>query len=129
MKSSRSTALPLPQLAVLFLLVCVCPGLAQTAPPNSGRAQEPTPLERELAKFDANKDGKLDEAEKQAFLAYRANWRTEYIKKWDKNGNGVLDPEEQAEARSAWRKAYKEKLAAEAAAKENTPPSSPATKP
>jgi len=115
--------------AVLFLLVCVYPSRAQTAPLNSDKGQEPTPLERELAKFDANKDGKLDEAEKQAFLTYRANWRTEYIKKWDKNGNGVLDPEEQAEARSAWRRAYKEKLAAEAAAKENTPPSSPATKP
>ena len=40
-----------------------------------------------LQKYDANKDGALDESE-------RAAAKVDFIKKFDVNGNGQLDPEE-----------------------------------
>ncbi len=47
-----------------------------------------------LAKYDANKDGTLDENE-------RAAAKQDFIKQYDANGNGQLDPEERVKVREA----------------------------
>ena len=56
-------------------------------------------------KFDLNKDGTLDDAEraqlKQAFGAMRAQKKAEMLKKHDANRNGALDPAERQAMRTA----------------------------
>ena len=56
-------------------------------------------------KFDLNKDGKLDDAEraqlKQAFEAKHAQKKAEMLQKHDANKNGVLDPAERTAMQAA----------------------------
>jgi len=56
-------------------------------------------------KFDLNKDGQLDDAEraqmKQAFGAMRAEKKAEMLQKHDANRNGVLDPAERQAMQTA----------------------------
>jgi hypothetical protein len=85
------------------------------APKNPGSAE--TPFERELAKFDKDKDGKLSKEERADYLAAQAKRREEHIKKWDKNGDGKLDEEEASEARASAKKALAEARRAEVEAK------------
>lgn len=54
-----------------------------------------------LAKFDKNKDGKLDEDERKAAMEAR---KAEMLKRFDKDGNGELDDEEKKAARAAMTK-------------------------
>jgi Ca2+-binding EF-hand superfamily protein len=57
----------------------------------------------ELAKFDANNDGKLDDAEKakalEARKAMRAKKHADVLAKFDANKNGTLDDAEKAAMR------------------------------
>ncbi len=70
-------------------------------PRQGGRYQEI------LKKFDANKDGKLDEKERAAARESMggefAKRRAEIIKKFDKDGDGKLNEEERAAAIKAMR--------------------------
>lgn len=56
-------------------------------------------------KFDLDKDGQLDDAEraqlKQAFEAMRAQKKAEMLQKHDANRNGVLDPAERQAMQAA----------------------------
>ncbi len=52
------------------------------------------PPEEVLAKYDANKDGTLDESERKAMKA-------DFIKPYDTNGNGELEPEEREKMKAA----------------------------
>jgi Ca2+-binding EF-hand superfamily protein len=56
-------------------------------------------------KFDLNKDGQLDDAEraqlKQAFGAMHAQKKAEMLQKHDANKNGVLDPAERQALKTA----------------------------
>ena len=56
-------------------------------------------------KFDLNKDGTLDDAEraqmKQAFGAMRAQKKAEMLQKHDANKNGVIDPAERQAMQAA----------------------------
>ena len=70
-----------------------------------------------LKKFDKNGNGKLDPAEKKAFLASR---KAQILKKFDKNGDGKLDKAE----RQAMRKAHK---ASGAGSAKGTPAGGPKT--
>ena len=54
-----------------------------------------------MEKYDLNKDGKLDEAEREAL---RKDRTAERIKRFDKNSDGKLDEQEEAAARAEFRK-------------------------
>ncbi|MBI4327682.1 MAG: hypothetical protein HY674_20820 [Chloroflexi bacterium] len=116
-------------------LICLCAvnTTPVTAQERAGGQQktdvkppEPTPLQKEFRKYDLNGNGKLEPAERQAYLAARAKARADSVKKWDRNGDGKLDETERGRAHAAWRKALKDKRAAAAA---STPPPAPAKKP
>ena len=61
-----------------------------------------------LEKFDTNKDGKLDEAEHEAFKKARMEkeeeMRKKMLEKFDKDGNGELNESEKEEMRKAMKK-------------------------
>lgn len=60
--------------------------------------------EEMLAKYDANKDGKLDESEREAMHAeLRKEMSADIVKAFDKDGDGKLNQEEVAEALKAMR--------------------------
>ena len=80
-------------------------------------AETQTPLQKELAKFDKNKDGKLDVEEQAAYFAAQSQKRADYIKKYDKNGDGKLDEDERLAARAAEKQALAEARKAEKEAK------------
>ena len=62
--------------------------------------------DEKLAKFDLNKDGKLDESERAAMRAsMKAKWqekRAERVARYDLNKDGVLDEGERAAMRKAF---------------------------
>lgn len=65
--------------------------------------------ERVVARFDTNKDGKLDDAERaEAKKAVTertgGKMREELVKRFDKNGNGKIDDDERAAAEAAVKK-------------------------
>jgi hypothetical protein len=101
-KTSRGRLLALTIL--LFFSVAPATASAQSA----DKLPIQTPLQKELAKFDKNKDGKIDAEERAAYLAAEANKRQDYIKKWDKNGDGKLDEQERSAARAAAKQAFAE---------------------
>jgi Ca2+-binding EF-hand superfamily protein len=51
------------------------------------------------------------DSEKRATMKKRrrAQRRSRFVRRFDQNGNGTLDPREQAEAKKAWRKAKKQR--------------------
>lgn len=61
-----------------------------------------------LEKFDTNKDGKLDEAEHEAFKKARMEkeeeMRKKMLEKFDKDGDGELNESEKEEMRKAMKK-------------------------
>ena len=65
-----------------------------------------------LEKFDTNKDGKLDEAEREAFKKVRMEkeeeMRKKMLEKFDKDGNGELNESEKEEMRKAMKKIREE---------------------
>ena len=60
------------------------------------------PRDKMLEKYDKNKDGKLDQAEREE---WRKDREAEVVKKFDKNGDGKLDESEREAARAERRKA------------------------
>lgn len=100
-------------LALLALLFGVTLATAQ-----EGGAKERKPSKETLAKYDANKDGSLDESEKAAAKAGAAakakETRAANLARYDANKDGKLDDTEKAarkadeEAAKAARKAEKE---------------------
>ena len=59
---------------------------------------------RLLAKYDADKDGKLDDAERAKAKADCKKRHDKYVKKYDKNKDGKLDAEERKAAHDARKK-------------------------
>ena len=57
-------------------------------------------LPPQLAEFDKNGDGKLDETERAALKAAMEAKRQAFIKKYDANGDGILSSDELAKAHS-----------------------------
>ena len=108
---------------LLTLIAASMPIMAQeTAPaPAPDPAPQPPPachkphFKHILAKFDANKDGQLDEQEKAAmktaFEARKAEFEKKMLEKFDANKDGQLDDQEKAAMKAAFeaRKAEFEK--------------------
>lgn len=80
---------------------------AAEAEPKTPPASKPSKFRE---KYDKNRDGKIDDAERQAWLD---DMKAEMLKKWDKNGDGKLDEAEKAAAKAE----EKARLKAEAEAK------------
>lgn len=60
------------------------------------------PMHAELkAKYDTNKDGKLDDAERAAMKADRAAQHKELVTRYDTNKDGTLDDQERASLHAA----------------------------
>ena len=95
----------------LSSILKIAPGLLALAivvAPLSLKAQEVTkekkPSKETLEKYDANKDGQLDEAEKAAWKADIAakakQTREANLAKYDVNKNGKLDDDEKAQMKA-----------------------------
>ena len=80
--------------------------------PAEGLVEEakPEPSKRELARFDKDKDGTLNEEEQAAYAAYaayaaaaekRAGQEAARLEKFDADGDGKLSKEERAAAKEA----------------------------
>ena len=89
---------------LLTLMAAAMPLMAQEAAPAPQPAQ-PCPCHKPhfkhiLAKFDANKDGQLDDQEKaamkEAFEARKAEFEKKILEKFDANKDGQLDDQEKA---------------------------------
>lgn len=58
---------------------------------------------RILERFDANRDGQLDDQERGALMAAKAQRRAQMKQRFDTNGDGTLDRQEKRQARTAMR--------------------------
>ena len=87
-------------LAVLTLGTLALGGaaLAQGPGPGPGRGGKGPMREEMLAKFDANKDGKLDDTERATARAEREKKHQEMMAKFDTNKDGKLDDTERQAA-------------------------------
>lgn len=84
---------------LITLAICVSGWVAQAA---EGEKKPEAPRRNSiLEKYDKNKDGKLDESEREAL---RKDRESERIKRFDKNGDGKLDEQEEQAARNEFRK-------------------------
>ena len=91
---------------IIRTIPIIAPGLlalALLAAPASARAEEPAkekPLTKNQQKYDADKDGKLNDEEKAAAKAAAAakskQTREENLAKYDANHDGKLDDDERA---------------------------------
>lgn len=101
-------------LALSLCAATLIPVLTLAAEPRPAAPANPRPelnaRQRELlAKFDRNRDGRIDDEEKLAARAYlrsagdgeRKERRKQQLKLFDKNGDGVLDAAERTEAEKA----------------------------
>jgi hypothetical protein len=88
--------------------LCLATAVAQAADAEKKKAAEENPKAKWMEKYDKNKDGKLDEAERAALKKDR---EADYLKKFDKNGDGKLDDEEKAAAKEAMKKRGQERKA------------------
>ena len=91
---------------LLTLMAAAMPIMAQEAAPAPAPGPHPTPacpcqnphFKHMLAKFDANKDGQLDDQEKaamkEAFEARKAEFEKKILEKFDANKDGQLDDQE-----------------------------------
>jgi len=61
-------------------------------------------------RFDANKDGKLDESEKAAAKQQMEKRRAEFVAKWDKDGDGKLSDQEKEAVKAERQKNMLEKF-------------------
>src|SRR5687767_5561865 len=57
-----------------------------------------------LEKYDKNKDGKLDDSEKEAAKKGREERQKEMLKKFDKDGDGKLSDSEKEAAKEEFKK-------------------------
>ena len=74
------------------------------------RAEEARKQQAELvAKYDADKNGKIDEQERKAmFDGLRAEQQKRELDQWDANKDGKIDDSERAAQRQAWQKQAEE---------------------
>ena len=87
----------------LVIAVSLClAGVVFAADGEKKGAKPETPRDEMLKKYDKNKDGKLDQSEREA---WRKDREAEIVKKHDKNGDGKLDESEREAAREDRRKA------------------------
>lgn len=101
----------------LATLLASAQDIQNSATNGVAKLRELTPLEKQIAAFDANKNGRIEPAERQAYLAAQDKARQDFIKKWDENKDGRLDASERNRARAAWRKAVQEAKQAKEAEK------------
>lgn len=98
---------------LIALAICVSGLVTQAA---EGEKKPETPRRNSIMeKYDKNKDGKLDEEEREAV---RKDRQAERIKRFDKNGDGKLDEQEEAAAR----KEFRSRRGETPPAKKETPP-------
>ena len=81
---------------VIALSLCLA-GAAFAADGEKKGANPETPRDEMLKKYDKNKDGKLDQSEREE---WRKDREAETVKKYDKNGDGKLDQSEREAARA-----------------------------
>ena len=86
---------------VIGLSLCLT-GAVFAADGEKKGANPETPRDEMLKKYDKNKDGKLDQSEREEG---RKDREAEVVKKYDKNGDGKLDQSEREAARAERRKA------------------------
>jgi Ca2+-binding EF-hand superfamily protein len=88
----------------LCALVAVCSISVSKADENKDTKNKPVPA-KVLEKYDANKNGTLDESEKAAWEADKAKRKAEEmakrLEKWDTNKDGKLDESEKAAEKAA----------------------------
>ncbi len=106
---------------------------SESLPSNSPKPPELTPRQKLMSQFDLNKNGKLEPAEREAYLKYLEDERKKFIQQFDVNRDGVLDEEERNAARAFYfQKKLEQKAAAQAATQAaaqagvQTPKASPA---
>ncbi len=105
---------------ILAMTMCL-PVLAQQDAPAPQEAPQPPPPQGRVAsphgnphhaafleKFDTNKDGRIDEQEKEAlraaFEARKAEFQKKILEKYDANKDGQLDEQEKAAAKADFHK-------------------------
>lgn len=110
---------------VLCALVAICAITVSKADETKSVKEKKVPASA-LKKYDANKDGVLDETEKAAWEADKASKnaaaKAKRLEAFDANKDGELDATERA-AEKAAKKAAKEKKKAETSEAETTPAS------
>jgi hypothetical protein len=82
---------------VIALSLCLA-GVVFAADREKKGANPETPRDEVIKKYDKNKDGKLDQSEREE---WRKDREAENVKKHDKNGDGKLDQSEREAARKA----------------------------
>ena len=82
---------------VIALSLCLA-GAAFAADGEKKGAKPETPRDEVIKKYDKNKDGKLDQSEREE---WRKDREADNVKKHDKNGDGKLDQSEREAARKA----------------------------
>jgi hypothetical protein len=91
-------------------------GLATVSAQETEKKKERGPSKADLAKYDANKDGQLDEAEAAKMKADKDAARQARLEKYDANKDGKINKEEKA-AEDADKAAAKAEKKAKADAK------------
>lgn len=96
-------------LCLMGLLVRAADEEKKPAAPAATPAAKPAAAQNKvLEKYDKNKDGKLDDAERAELQkdreVARKERQAEMLKKYDKNGDGKLDDAERTAAREEYRK-------------------------
>lgn len=86
------------------------PSLAAANP--MGGHDRPERRARMLERFDANRDGRLDDQERGAMKAAKAQRRAQLRERFDANRDGHLDPREKQQAKTAMRAHRMERRAA-----------------
>jgi len=86
---------------VIALSLCLA-GVAFAADGGKKAEKRENPRDKVVEKYDKNKDGKLDQSEREEL---RKDREAEAAKKYDKNGDGKLDQSEREAARAERRKA------------------------
>jgi hypothetical protein len=99
---------------------------ADSPPASAAKPPELPARQKLISQFDLDKNGKLEPAEREAYLKHLEDERKKLIQQFDKNGDGALDEEERKAAREfAFLKRLEQKAAAKAAGQ--TGPQTPRT--
>ncbi len=102
---------------LIALSLCLLAFLVSAADAEKKSKSAESPRAKMLEKYDKNKDGKIDETEREA---WRKDRETETVKKYDRNGDGKLDDAERKAAREQRRKEAENKKSGAAPKKPDT---------
>lgn len=97
-QKSKRRRIIMKKLLLIAVGVCLSGVLVQAAEGGKEGGKGEGGRAKLLEKYDKNKDGKLDESEKEALKKDR---QAEMLKKYDKNGDGKLDDAEKEAAKAA----------------------------